>query len=66
MSWLKPKTANRVRLTGYPEGKIWGSELIQVSILETLLKPEYTSAYVPNQLTKNSRKKKKKRISNRL
>jgi Relaxase/Mobilisation nuclease domain len=59
------------RIQNLPESP--GSELIHqvpkkegVSILETLLKPEYTSAYVPNQLTKNSRKKKKKRISNRL
>jgi len=37
-----------------------------MGILETLLKPEYTSAYVPNQLTKKGRKKKKKRISDRL
>jgi hypothetical protein len=37
-----------------------------LGILETLLKPEYTSAYVPNQLTKKRVKKKKKRISNRL
>lgn len=29
------------------------------TLLETLLKPEYWSAYVPHQLTKNSRKKKK-------
>jgi hypothetical protein len=50
-----------------------GSDLIQqgpkkegVTILETLLKPEYASAYVPSQLTKKSTKKKKKRISNRL
>ena len=34
------------------------------SLLETLLKPEYWSAYVPGQLTKK-RKKKKKRLSNR-
>ena len=37
-----------------------------LGILETLLKPEYSSAYVPNQLTRKGKKKKKKRISNRL
>lgn len=36
------------------------------SMLEVLLKPEYTSAYVPYQLTKNGKKKKKKSISKRL
>ncbi len=30
-----------------------------MGILETLLKPEYTSAYMPNQLTKKQMKKKK-------
>ncbi len=36
------------------------------SLLEVLLKPEYSSAYVPYQLTKNGKKKKKKNISKRL
>ena len=36
------------------------------SLLEVLLKPEYTSAYVPYQLTANGKKKKKKGISKRL
>ena len=37
-----------------------------IDLLETLLQPEYTSGYVPNQLTKKGRKKRKKRISKRL
>ena len=36
------------------------------SLLDVLLKPEYTSAYVPYQLTANGKKKKKKSISKRL
>ncbi len=35
-------------------------------LLETLLQAEHTSGYVPNQLTKKGRKKRKKRISKRL
>ncbi len=35
-------------------------------LLETLLLPEHTSGYVPNQLTKKGKKKRKKRISKRL
>ena len=37
-----------------------------IDLLETLLQPEYASGYVPNQLTKKGRKKRKKRISKRL
>lgn len=37
-----------------------------IDLLETLLQPEHTSGYVPNQLTKKGKKKRKKRISKRL
>lgn len=37
-----------------------------IDLLETLLQAEHTSGYVPNQLTKKGRKKRKKRISKRL
>ncbi len=36
------------------------------SLIDVLLKPEFTSAYIPYQLTKNKKKKKKKGISKRL
>jgi hypothetical protein len=36
------------------------------SLLDVLLKPEYTSSYIPYQLTINGKKKKKKGISKRL
>ncbi len=35
-------------------------------LLETLLKPEHTSGYVPHQLTHKGSKKRKKRITKRL
>lgn len=37
-----------------------------IDLLETLLQAEHSSGYVPNHLTKKGRKKRKKRISNRL
>lgn len=37
-----------------------------LDFLETLLQPEHTSGYLPNQLTKKGKKKRKKRISKRL
>lgn len=39
---------------------------MDVDLLETLLQPEHISAYVPNQLTANGKKKRKKRLSKRL
>ncbi len=37
-----------------------------IDLLETLLQPEHTSGFVPNQLTKKGGKKRKKRISKHL
>ena len=37
-----------------------------IDLLGTLLQPEYTSGYIPNQLSKKGKRKRKKRISKRL
>jgi len=56
--------------TSVPEQPISAPATIQkkdgTELLETLLQPEYTSGYVPNELTGKGRKKRKKSISKRL
>jgi ribosomal protein S8 len=60
---LTPKTSP-------PEEQISESPTLQNKkgndLLEILLRPEHASAYVPNQLTKQSRKKRRKRIAKHL